>query len=402
MPVFKYEGLIASGKMKQGSIDAKDEQEAIRKLRKKGINVRTIQEGGSALNMEIELLNSVKTEHFVAYCRQFATLVRSGVTIVEATGILAEQTESKPLKKALGTVEEDIRNGVSLSQASAKHEKVFPPIYINMVRAGEATGDIDDTLERLADDVEKQYKIKKKVQSAMIYPAVLFVITILVAIFMMVKIVPEFVGLYQDLGAELPAITKVTLAISNSLTGYWWVWLIITIAIIIGLVVTYKRNEKFRYYVAHAILKMPVFGLILQKFHLARMLRTLSTLIASSVPILEAINITKKVVDHPIATEGLENIEKALQRGGRISDEMEKFWLFPPLVTSMTAIGENTGQLDDMLDKVAQFYEDDVDRSVEAMQSLIEPLMIVLLAVIVGLIIAAVMLPMFNLYEELS
>lgn len=402
MPVFKYEGLIASGKMKQGSIDAKDEQEAIRKLRKKGINVRTIQEGGSALNMEIELLNSVKTEHFVAYCRQFATLVRSGVTIVEATGILAEQTESKPLKKALGTVEEDIRNGVSLSQASAKHEKVFPPIYINMVRAGEATGDIDDTLERLADDVEKQYKIKKKVQSAMIYPAVLFVITILVAIFMMVKIVPEFVGLYQDLGAELPAITKVTLAISNSLTGYWWVWLIITIAIIIGLVATYKRNEKFRYYVAHAILKMPVFGLILQKFHLARMLRTLSTLIASSVPILEAINITKKVVDHPIAAEGLENIEKALQRGGRISDEMEKFWLFPPLVTSMTAIGENTGQLDDMLDKVAQFYEDDVDRSVEAMQSLIEPLMIVLLAVIVGLIIAAVMLPMFNLYEELS
>lgn len=402
MPVFKYEGLIASGKMKQGSIDAKDEQEAIRKLRKKGINVRTIQEGGSALNMEIELLNSVKTEHFVAYCRQFATLVRSGVTIVEATGILAEQTESKPLKKALGTVEEDIRNGVSLSQASAKHEKVFPPIYINMVRAGEATGDIDDTLERLADDVEKQYKIKKKVQSALIYPAVLFVITILVAIFMMVKIVPEFVGLYQDLGAELPAITRATLAISNSLTGYWWVWILVTLAIVIGLVVTYKKNEKFRYYVAHAILKMPVFGLILQKFHLARMLRTLSTLLASSVPILEAINITKKVVDHPIATEGLENIEKALQRGGRISDEMEKFWLFPPLVTSMTAIGENTGQLDDMLDKVAQFYEDDVDRSVEAMQSLIEPLMIVLLAVIVGLIIAAVMIPMFNLYEELS
>ena len=402
MPVFKYEGLIASGKMKQGSIDAKDEQEAIRKLRKKGINVRTIQEGGSALNMEIELLNAVKTEHFVAYCRQFATLVRSGVTIVEATGILAEQTESKPLKKALGTVEEDIRNGVSLSQASAKHEKVFPPIYINMVRAGEATGDIDDTLERLADDVEKQYKIKKKVHSAMIYPDVLFVITILVAIFMMVKIVPEFVGLYQDLGAELPAITRATLAISNSLTGYWWVWILVTLAIVIGLVVTYKKNEKFRYYVAHAILKMPVFGLILQKFHLARMLRTLSTLIASSVPILEAINITKKVVDHPIATEGLENIEKALQRGGRISDEMEKFWLFPPLVTSMTAIGENTGQLDDMLDKVAQFYEDDVDRSVEAMQSLIEPLMIVLLAVIVGLIIAAVMIPMFNLYEELS
>ena len=402
MPVFKYEGLIASGKMKQGSIDAKDEQEAIRKLRKKGINVRTIQEGGSALNMEIELLNSVKTEHFVAYCRQFATLVRSGVTIVEATGILAEQTESKPLKKALGTVEEDIRNGVSLSQASAKHEKVFPPIYINMVRAGEATGDIDDTLERLADDVEKQYKIKKKVQSALIYPAVLFVITILVAIFMMVKIVPEFVGLYQDLGAELPAITRATLAISNSLTGYWWVWILVTLAIVIGLVVTYKKNEKFRYYVAHAILKMPVFGLILQKFHLARMLRTLSTLLASSVPILEAINITKKVVDHPIATEGLENIEKALQRGGRISDEMEKFWLFPPLVTSMTAIGENTGQLDDILDKVAQFYEDDVDRSVEAMQSLIEPLMIVLLAVIVGLIIAAVMIPMFNLYEELS
>ena len=388
--------------MKSGTINAKSEQEAKKKLRGQGINVQTIEQSDSKMAADIELFTSVKTEDFVIYCRQFATLIQAGVTLVEATHILSKQTESKALGKALTKVEDDLRNGISLSKSAASQPKIFPPIFINMVRSGEATGDIDTTLERLATDMEKQMKIKKEVKSALTYPAVLFTMTILVSIFLMVSIVPQFVDIFNDLGAELPWITLFVLAISNSLTGYWWLWLLVLTVVIVGIIVAYKKNEKVRYYFSYATFKAPVFGELMQKYNLALFTRTFGTLVASSVPIVEALQISNKVLAQPIIGEVLDKAEKGLTKGERLEDTLEESWLFPPLVTSMVGIGEKTGSLDQMLNKVADFYEDDVERTIATLKSLIEPLMIVLLAGIVGFIIAAIMIPMFSLYEQMS
>ncbi|MUV07467.1 type II secretion system F family protein [Planococcaceae bacterium Storch 2/2-2] len=402
MAVFKYKGLAKTGGMKSGTINAKSEQEAKKKLRGQGINVQTIEQSDSKMAADIDLFTSVKTEDFVIYCRQFATLIQAGVTLVEATHILSKQTESKALGKALTKVEDDLRNGISLSKSAASQPKIFPPIFINMVRSGEATGDIDTTLERLATDMEKQMKIKKEVKSALTYPAVLFVMTILVSIFLMVSIVPQFVDIFNDLGAELPWITLFVLALSNSLTGYWWLWLLVLTIVIVGIVVAYKKSDKVRYYFSYATFKAPVFGELMQKYNLALFTRTFGTLVASSVPIVEALQISNKVLAQPIIGEVLDKAEKGLTQGERLEETLEESWLFPPLVTSMVGIGEKTGSLDQMLNKVADFYEDDVERTIATLKSLIEPLMIVLLAGIVGFIIAAIMIPMFSLYEQMS
>lgn len=310
--------------MKSGTINAKSEQEAKKKLRGQGINVQTIEQSDSKMAADIDLFTSVKTEDFVIYCRQFATLIQAGVTLVEATHILSKQTESKALGKALTKVEDDLRNGISLSKSAASQPKIFPPIFINMVRSGEATGDIDTTLERLATDMEKQMKIKKEVKSALTYPAVLFTMTILVSIFLMVSIVPQFVDIFNDLGAELPWITLFVLALSNSLTGYWWLWLLVLTIVIVGIVVAYKKSDKVRYYFSYATFKAPVFGELMQKYNLALFTRTFGTLVASSVPIVEALQISNKVLAQPIIGEVLDKAEKGLTKGERLEETLEE------------------------------------------------------------------------------
>ncbi|CAM5182884.1 Type IV pilus assembly protein PilC OS=Ureibacillus acetophenoni OX=614649 GN=SAMN05877842_10475 PE=3 SV=1 [Ureibacillus acetophenoni] len=402
MTVFKYVGRTKTGAPAKGTIDAANKNAAITKLREKGINPREIIESNSILHMELNLGgNTVKNQDFVIYCRQFATLIRAGVSIVESTDILANQTKSKPLKKALQAVEEDIRSGIPFSEATSKHPKVFPALFTNMMRSGEATGNIDETLERLANTLEKQYNLKKKIQSTLTYPAVLMVITIFVVFFLLIFIVPTFVKTFESMDAELPSITIFTMAVSNFLQSFWWIVIGLALTVIVVFNFLYKRNKEFYYMVHYTILRVPVFGTLLQKNVIARLMRTLSSLFSSAVPILNALSIAERVVGNPVVGRVVLEARTSLEKGSTLTEPLQKSWLFPPLVTSMTSIGESTGSLDYMLEKIADFYEAEVDRAVDTLKSLIEPVMILILAVVVGFIVAAIMMPMFSLYEQI-
>lgn len=401
MVVYKYTGRTSRGTVKKGLIDAPNKPSAITKLRSQGINPRQLEESKSIFHKELSFGGKVRNQDFVIYSRQFATLIRAGVSILESTKILAEQTSSKPLKKGLHAVEEDVRSGMSFSDAAAKNPKVFPTLFVNMIKAGEATGNLDESLERLAFSFEKQFNLKKKVQSTMAYPVVLLFLTIVVSVFLMLTIVPQFVSMFEDMGAELPMLTKVVMGLSESLQSSWYIYLILFLIVVIVFNYLYKINEQFNYSIHLLLLKVPVFGKLLQKSAIARMTRTLSSLFSSSVPILQALTIVEKVIGNPVVAKVVIESRTSLEQGGTLSAPLSKSWIFPPLVTQMTSIGESTGSLDYMLEKIADFYEDDVDRTVDTLKSLIEPLMIVFLAAIVGTIVMAILIPMFSMYEQI-
>ncbi|WOV88725.1 type II secretion system F family protein [Sporosarcina oncorhynchi] len=401
MKTFRYTGRNMEGVLKKGVIQADTQGKAIELLRTKGINPREILESNSIFHKNITLFESVKNQDFVIFCRQFATLVRAGVSIVESTGILAAQTPSKLLKNSLFAVEADIREGIPFSDAANKHKKVFPPLFVNMIRAGELTGSLDETLERLAAYYEKQFTLKKKVQSTMMYPAVLLVVIVIVVIGLMLTVVPQFATMFEDFGAELPAITLFVLALSDLIQQFWWLGLLLVIGLVVTFVYIYKNNSLFNYNVNLILLRVPVFGKLLQKSAIARMTRTLSSLFSSSVPILQALTIVEKVVGNPVVGKVVLDSRTSLEQGGTLSEPLRKSWIFPPLVHQMTAIGEKTGSLDYMLEKIADFYEADVDRTVDTLKGLIEPLMIVILAGVVGMIVLSIMVPMFSLFEQI-
>lgn len=404
MLMYKYVGRTKKGLLKKGTIEGSSRSDVIAQLRGKGISPREITETKATIfNKDISIgRNSVKNEHFVIYCRQFATLIRAGVTIVEATNILRDQTESKALKKVLGEVERDIKGGIAFSDAVEKHPKAFPTLFANMIRAGEMTGNLDETLDRMATYFEKQHSLKKKIQSTLAYPIVLSVLIFIVVIFLMVFVIPQFTIIYEQFGGELPSITLFVLKISEMIQHSWWFLILILVVVIALTMFLFRKNHQFHYIVHSGLLKMPIFGKLLQKAAIARMTRTLSSLFSSAVPILQALAIVAKVVNNPVISKVILESRGSLESGGTLSEPLSAHWVFPPLVHQMTEIGEKTGTLDYMLEKIADFYEEDVDRTVDTLKSLIEPVMIVILAFVVGFIVAAIMIPMFSVFTEIQ
>ncbi|MFC0187369.1 type II secretion system F family protein [Fictibacillus aquaticus] len=402
MAQFSYVGRDKSGKKRTGSILGLSKREAVLKLKEKGIAVSEVKEvQTSLLNKEISIGNRVKSQQFVIFLRQFATLLRAGVSVVDSTHILSGQTESKALRNVLGDVEEELRQGNPLSQAFAKHRSIFPPIVVNMTAAGEMSGGLDDTLDQLATFFEKQHYTKQKIVSAMMYPTIVGFVAIFVVIFLLAKVVPSFAGMLEDAGGELPPITQFVLGASDFVQGYWWIFLLGSFLFYAGILVM-KKNPSSKYYLDYAILKLPIFGKILQKSAIARMTRTLSSLFSSSVPILQALSIVEKIVENEVVAKVLRQSKDALETGQRLTEPMKAHWIFPPLVTQMIAIGEETGSLDEMLSKVAEFYEKEVESATDRLKSMIEPLMIVFLASIVGTIVIAIIVPMFKIYDTVG
>lgn len=402
MAQFSYVGRDKSGKKRTGSILGLSKREAVLKLKDKGIAVTDVQEvKQSFLNKEISIGKQVKSQQFVIFLRQFATLLRAGVSVVDTTNILAAQTESKALQKVLADVEEELREGNHLSIAMGKHRAIFPSIVINMVAAGEVSGNLDDALDQLATYFEKQHFTKQKIVSAMMYPMIVGVVAVFVVIFLLAKVVPSFAAMLEDAGGELPMITKFVLSASHFLQYFWWVLLMLAILIYLAIYFI-RKNSSSKYYLDYALLKIPVFGRILQKSVLARMTRTLSSLFASSVPILQALSIVEKVAENEVVARVLHQSKNALETGQRLTEPMKKHWIFPPLVTQMISIGEETGSLDEMLAKVAEFYEKEVETATDRLKSLIEPIMIVILASIVGTIVISIIVPMFEIYKTIG
>lgn len=401
MARFKYTGRDRKGKL-QGVITASSKRDAMQKLGKNGIKVlEMVEVQESILTKEISIGSPVKLEHMVIYLRQFSTLLKAGVSVVDSTNILAAQTESKGLKKALLDIELELREGKPLSDSAAKHRKIFSSMFVNMVRAGEAGGSMDETLERLAIHYEKQHTTRSKIKSALAYPIVVGIIAIAVVIFLLVSVVPTFVDMFADFGGELPAITQFVLNASEFMQRFWWM-VILLFGGLIGGIIFIQQNKKTKYYLDYFVLRIPIFGKMLQKAVLARMTRTLSSLFTSSVPILQAMSIVENVVGNEVISRVIRASRDSLERGESLTDPMRKHWAFPPLVTQMIAIGEETGSLDAMLGKVADFYEREVDTSTDRIKSLIEPLMIVVLAGVVGVIVLAIMVPMFEIFNQVG
>ncbi|MGD6877977.1 type II secretion system F family protein [Bacillus infantis] len=401
MARFKYSGRDRSG-TRTGTLSASSKRDAIIKLKEENIRVVDITEvQETALTKDISIGNPVKLQHFVIYLRQFSTLLRAGVSVVESTRILADQTESKPLRKALLDVEQDLREGNPFSSAVSRHKKIFTPLFINMMRAGEASGTIDETLERLAEHFEKQHQTRQKIISAMAYPIILLFIAIGVVIFLLVSVVPTFVEMFADFGGELPVITQFVLHASTFMQGFWWVIVLLAI-LFAGSIMLIRQKKETKYYLDYFLLRVPIFGKMLQKAALARMTRTLSSLFTSSVPILQAMGIVENVVENEVIARVIRQSRDSLEKGQSLTVPMKNHWAFPPLISHMIAIGEETGSLDAMLGKVADFYEREVENSTERLKSLIEPLMIVLLAGLVGTIVTSIMIPMFDIFNQVQ
>jgi type IV pilus assembly protein PilC len=402
MPQFSYIARDRTGKRRKGIVQAKSRHEVHVKMRDKGMRVLEVeQKKETILTKDIHIGAPVSLKLFVIYLRQFATLLRAGITVVDATKILSQQTESKALKKALFEVEEELREGNYLSEAYSKHPKIFTKMFINMVRAGEVSGTLDGTLERMADYYEKQYRTRQKVKSAMTYPVVVGIIAMLVVSFLLIYTVPMYVDMFEQFDGELPAITVFVLAASSWMVSYWWVIGLVILFIIVIIYLIYSKKTS-KYYLDYAILKTPIFGKLMQKEAIARTTRTLSSLFSSAVPILQAVQIVESVVGNEVIAKVLRQSRKSLEEGKSLTEPMNNHWAFPPLVTQMIAIGEQTGSLDYMLSKVADFYEAEVETTTDQLKSLIEPLMIVLLAAIVGVIVLSIITPMFEIFNTIK
>ncbi|MCJ8006991.1 type II secretion system F family protein [Lederbergia wuyishanensis] len=401
MARFQYKGRNRQ-KIVTGKINASSRREAMERLSTVGVRIIEIEEiPESILTKDISFDRSVKLQHIVVFLRQFSTLLKAGITVVEATSILSAQTESKSLSNVLSQVKEDLTEGQSLSEAFKKHPKIFDSLFINLVKAGELSGTMDVTFERLSEHYEKQYRTKQKVLSSISYPIVVGIIAIAVVIFLLVFVVPTFVSMFDGFGGELPRITKFVLGVSD-IAKHYWVLLIVFIGLFILGLFALNKNIKTKYYLDLIILKLPFVGQIVQKSIIARMTRTLSSMLASSVPILQALDMVEKVIGNNVMAEVVKRSRVSLEEGNSLAGPIEEHWAFPPLVSQMIVIGERSGSLDTMLAKVADFYEHEVDAAAERMKALIEPIMIVILAGLVGVIVTAIVIPMFQIFDNIQ
>lgn len=402
MPQFNYEARDRRGKIHKGVLEAASKQVLATKLKESGLRLlQAEQKKESIWSKEIYIGNPVKPIDFIVFLRQFAILIRSGVSIVEGTSILGAQTESKVLKKALAQIEVELREGSSLSSACKKHSHIFSPLFVNMLMAGETSGTMDTTLERLADYYDKQYRTRKKLQSALTYPIVIGIITLFIVTFLLTYVIPTFEDLFVQFDSELPFITSAIIAISDWLmNNILIVLLIIVLLFVIFLLIFY--NKSTRIYIDYAIMKMPLIGKLYQKALIARFTRTFGSLLENSVPILESLILSERIVGNLIVSDVLQKARRSLETGNSLTEPMKKHWIIPPLVIQMMAIGEKTGSLDYMLQKAADFYEAEVETATDQFKAMLEPMMIVFLAVIVGTIVLAIVVPMFTIFNTIQ
>jgi type IV pilus assembly protein PilC len=400
VPEYAYEAIDESGKHHSGTISSVDLRQAAIDLRRKNLYLVQMEPKSESIwTREFHVLKpKIKRKDLVVFCRQLATLVRAGISIVESIGILQQQVTDRYFKKVLMDLTGDLKVGKSLSNSLGEQD-AFPIMFKNMVRAGEVSGTLDEVLEKVAIYLEKEFYTREKVKSAMIYPAVIGLVALVVVTFLLMNVVPTFVSLFAQQGRVLPLPTRVVLGASEFLQAYFII-LLAGLGAAFILFRSWIRSPIGRYRWHWFLLKLPVFGTLLQKAVIARFSRTFASLAASAVPILKSIDLVSEVVDNEVVARDLRASRESLQRGKTLSGPIANSWVFPPLVAQMIQIGEKTGNLDEMMNKVADFYERDVEMVVDRLKALIEPIMILILAVVVGSIIMAVLLPTFDMLQN--
>ncbi len=407
MATFTYSAINQKGDRVSGTMEASERAAVIKNLTAQNLRPLSIQEGGHGASTSLLSAlgsNKVKSDQVVVFTRELSAMVSAGVPILRALTSLQDHAESKTLKTLLAKVTKDVEGGDQLGDALAKYPNTFGDVYVNMVRAGEAAGILDEILKRLAYQQEKNATIRKKIKSAMTYPMVLVGITILAFFGLMLFVIPQIGKILKDLGgpdAELPLLTQIMLGISGVLIQFWYIiFPLIGVGVFFGL--RYLKTPSGKYLLHNFVLRVPGLKTIVTKIAIARFARTFSALIGAGVPVLEALEVTSRAVGNIVYEKGLMDASKAVESGSTLSSEIGKNSLFPAIVPQMLAVGEETGQTDTVLVKVADFYEEEVDVAIEGLSSIIEPVMIVLMGGMVGLIAASVMLPIASLSTSIK
>jgi len=410
MASFAFRAVDVAGVPSRGKLDGDSKAQVSEQLRQRGLIVLDISEMREAFGVEdfLKRFRSVRLRNLAVFSRQFATLVAAGMPMLRSLYTLEDQTEDEMLSEAIAGLRQDVEAGSSVASAMERHPKVFDPLYVAMVRAGEGSGRLDEALGRIANQVEKLDALQRQVRSAMLYPSVVFGLALIVMLVVVAFIVPVLAGVYEEIAAEtpgesaeLPFMTQITVGASDLVTGQWY---LVLPALALGTVVflRWKRSERGRRQWDRAKLHIPFrIGDVVQKVALARWSRTFSGMVASGVPILQAIQITGQTSGNAVVAEAMDDVYDSVKRGGTVSKPIDQHAIFPPVVSHMVSIGEDTGQLEHMLTKIADFYETEVDAKVKALTSLIEPVMIVFVGAVVGFIVISMYLPIFELYDKI-
>jgi len=397
MAVFTYKGRAGAGSV-AGEIEADTRPAAVAALRAKGVIATSVQEKQAKATAAAPktLGGKVKDKHLAVYTRQFSTMVDSGLPIAQSLQILAEQSESKVLRDVTARIAADVQGGATLAESYGKYPKTFDNLFVNMLAVGESGGVLDVVLQRLSQYIEKAAKLKGKVKSAMVYPVTIVGVACLVIIFMMIFVLPTFATMFKGMGAELPLPTKIVMWMSDFTRKYILFMIVAFAAAVYGLK-RYYNTDQGSMVIDTLMLKVPVIGMLIRKVAVARFTRTLSTLISSGVPILDALMITARSAGNRVVEKAVLQARQTVTAGGTLAEPLKQTPVFPLMVVHMISVGENTGALDSMLSKIADFYDDEVDSAVAALTSLLEPLMICFLGVAVGGIVVAMYLPIFKM-----
>jgi type IV pilus assembly protein PilC len=402
MSTFAYKALDPTGSTVQGEIEAEDKVAVASQLRSRGLIVVDIDEQNAGGGDIFERFKKVKADELTVMTRQFSTMVSSGMSMLRALYVLEEQQENTKLKDAISQVRKDVEAGLALSDALARHPDIFNELYVAMVAAGETGGILEETLHRVADQLEKDASLRRQIKSAMVYPIVIFSFAGIVVIALVAFLVPVFEGVFKDFGGELPAITKVTVSFSHLITRQPYIIIGAVVAIVWGFR-RWKNSKRGKEQWDRIKLRFPFkIGDVVQKVALARFARTYSALISAGVPMLEAIEITGRTSGNVVVENAMDAVHESVRNGGTIAAPMrDEPDAFPGMVVQMVAVGEETGALDSMLAKIADFYEDEVEAAVKALTSILEPIMIIFVGGIVGFVVIAMYLPLFKVYDQI-
>ena len=398
--IYKYKAISENGEIIEGFFEGSDRSDVLSMLKSNNyMPVEVEKDLGQAAQIDL-FSPRIKKKDLAIFCRQFYTMLDAGIGIVKCIDILEKQTENKSLVKSLGILHEDVQKGFTLSEAMKTHTKVFPSLLINMVEAGEFSGNLDVIMERMAVHFEKENKLENKIKSALIYPIALGVISIAVVIFLLVAVMPTFIGMFESSGQVLPVPTQILLKISNSLREFWYIYLVVLVGASLGFI-TFKQTNTGRLFIDNLKLKIPLVKDTNVKIITSRFTRTLSTLISSGMPLLQSIEIVGKVVGNKVVQDRLEIASGDIRKGVSLSRTIKEVQVFPPMVDSMIKIGEESGALDDILYKTADFYDEEVEVALQKMTALMEPLMLVAMAIVIGFIVISMALPMFEMVNTI-
>ncbi len=401
MPNFVWKGRTRTGQAQEGQLLADNREAAIAVLRRQQIQVTTMREKGKEIKILPRLPRGIGSKRISIFTRQFSVMLDAGLPLVQCLEILGEQEEHQGFRAIINTVRTDVESGSSLADAMRKHPKAFDNLFVNMVAAGEAGGILDIILQRLSTYIEKIVKLKSQVKAALVYPVTVILIAAGVVTIILWKVIPVFAQLFAGLGSEMPFLTRMVIGASNFVARFFPFILIVLVALVF-FIRQYHRTYRGRRVLDGILLKVPVIGMLLRKIAVARFCRTLGTLTASGVPILDGLEITAKTAGNSIIEDAVMSVRKSVEEGRTISEPLGDTKVFPPMVVQMINVGEQTGALDQMLSKIADFYEEEVDTAVNGLMKLLEPLMITVLGVVIGTIVAAMYLPLYSILSKIG